>query len=95
VNNRKRKIINITRDDNGLHFDVRVTVPNGRFSEEFANDAITNFKEKFINGMGLIPHHYLEYHFEVKDNDDGEEIVIISTTLHDINEKNNNIESKL
>jgi hypothetical protein len=70
-----RKIINISKTENNLHFDIRVTIPFETTSAEFIKDVI-EMKDMYINGI-KIPETgvQLEFFLSTDKNDKGEECV--------------------
>jgi hypothetical protein len=90
MNNKPRKILNISTDDNNLLVDIRIAIPKENCSEEFIDDII-RMKTKMVEGH---IHHLNTGDFlqeswvEVAANEDGSDRLLFTKTIKELNENN-------
>jgi len=80
MNNKKRKIINLTEDENFFHIDARVSIPKSNIAQELIDDLLSS-KDHMIKGHTLFregkPYVQVEYTVEFHINDDGTDSIHI------------------
>jgi len=73
MNNKKRKIINVSETPQYFNLDIRISIPRSQISEEMVNDMISA-KNELINGNGN-----QIFHAKISVSDDGKDILEIGS----------------
>ena len=73
MNNKKRKILDVSATPNYFNLDIRISVPRSQISEEMVNDLL-NVKDDLINGNGN-----QIYYAKVNVGEEGQDLLEIGT----------------
>ena len=76
MNNKKRKIVDISETPQYFNLDIRISILKSRISEEMVNDMM-EAKDKLINGNGN-----QIFHAKINIDKDGNDILEIGTDLY-------------
>ena len=76
MNNKKRKIVDISETPQYFNLDIRISILKSRISEEMVNDMM-EAKNKLINGNGN-----QIFHAKINIDKDGNDILEIGTDLY-------------
>jgi len=74
MNNKKRKILDVSANSYYFNLDIRISIPRNQISEEMVNDLL-NAKDDLIKGNGN-----QIYHAKISTSEDGKDILEIGTT---------------
>lgn len=73
MNNKKRKILNVSATPNYFNLDIRISIPRNEISEEMVEDLLSA-KEDLVNGNGN-----QIYHAKVNVGENGKDLIEIGT----------------
>jgi hypothetical protein len=73
MNNKKRKIIDISHTPQYFNLDIRISIPKSQISEEMVNDLLA-VKNELINGNGN-----QIFHAKVSISEDGKDLLEIGS----------------
>jgi hypothetical protein len=74
MNDKKRKILDVSATPNYFNLDIRISIPRSQISEEMVND-ILSVKDDLINGNGN-----QIYHAKITSGEDGRDLLEIGTS---------------
>jgi len=74
MNNKKRKILDVSYTDQYFNLDIRISIPRSQISQEMVEDLIS-VKDQLINGNGN-----QIFHAKINTSEDGKDILEIGTS---------------